>query len=63
MLIEAVAKLCLKDVAEKCSFLDFIVGDNEEDKIEDWSGMAPSNCWVDNGISYVRGYTVGLNAL
>jgi hypothetical protein len=61
--LKDVAKLCLKDVAEKCSFLDFIVGDNEEDKIKDWSGMAPSDCWVDNGISNVRGLPAIMHCL
>ncbi len=44
-----------QDTSEKGSPLVFVGGEANSTPIEEWPGMKPSDCWVDNGVSQVRG--------
>jgi hypothetical protein len=45
----------IKETSEKGEPLVFIGGEANATLIEEWPGMKPSDCWVDNGISQVLG--------
>jgi hypothetical protein len=45
----------VKETSKKGEPLVFIGGEADGTSIEEWPGMKPSDCWVDNGISQVLG--------